>query len=140
MPLVYVGRAEEGPITDEHERARKIKPQYAHGELVRAGTARNQAEAELLQGILLEEGIPSLLRRTKGFDVPDFLAGGPRDVLVPSSALEPALELITGTPAAIAQEAISAQPGAGPARQLVYFMIAALIAFLIVLLLYLATT
>ena len=34
--------------------------------------------------MLLEEGIPSLLRRSGGFDVPDFLAAGPRDVLVPA--------------------------------------------------------
>ena len=37
----------------------------------------NLAEAELIQGILLEEGIPSILRRSGGFDVPDFLAAGP---------------------------------------------------------------
>ena len=29
MPLVYVGRGEEQPITEAHERARKVKPQYA---------------------------------------------------------------------------------------------------------------
>ena len=83
MPLVYVGRNEEQPITEEHERARKVKPQYVGGDLVKAGWARNQAEGELIQGILLEEGIPSVQRRTRGFDVPDFLAAGPRDILVP---------------------------------------------------------
>ena len=50
--------------------------------------ARNQAEAELLQGMLLEEGVPSLMRRSGGFDVPDFLASGPRDILVPTSGAE----------------------------------------------------
>ncbi len=50
--------------------------------------AGNLAEAELIKGVLLEQGIPSLIRRTAGFDVPDFLAAGPRDVLVPESALE----------------------------------------------------
>ena len=35
--------------------------------------------------MLLEEGIPSLTRRSGGFDVPDFLAAGPRDILVPQS-------------------------------------------------------
>jgi hypothetical protein len=44
--------------------------------------------------LLLEEGIPSTLRRTAGFDVPDFLAAGPRDVLVPDSGLELARELL----------------------------------------------
>ena len=28
LPLVYAGRGERKPITDRHERARKIKPQY----------------------------------------------------------------------------------------------------------------
>jgi hypothetical protein len=55
---------------------------------------RNQAEAELIQGMLLEGGIPSLLRRTAGFDVPDFLAAGPRDVLVPEAGSEAARELL----------------------------------------------
>jgi len=94
MPLVYVGRAEEKPITEAHERARRIKPQYTKGELVRVAGGRNQAETELIQGILLDQGIPSVLRRTRGFDVPDFLAAGPRDVLVPQSAAEDALALL----------------------------------------------
>src|SRR5215212_8331633 len=51
-------------------------------ELVRVGHGTNQAEAELIQGLLREDGVPSLVRRSAGFDVPDFLAAGPRDVLV----------------------------------------------------------
>jgi hypothetical protein len=86
MPLVYSGSSGvDDPVTDRHERARKIKPQYAEGELVRAIGARNQAEAEFIQGLLLEEGVPSTLRRTRGFDVPDMLAAGPRDIMVPAS-------------------------------------------------------
>jgi hypothetical protein len=77
-----------------HERARKIKPQLAEGELVRVAGAGNQAEAEFIQGLLLEEGVPSLLRRSAGFDVPDFLAAGPRDVLVPASGLLTAREVL----------------------------------------------
>jgi hypothetical protein len=61
---------------------------------VRVATARHQAEAELLEGMLLEEGIPSLIRRTGGFDVPDFLASGPREILVPASGAELARELL----------------------------------------------
>jgi uncharacterized protein YbaR (Trm112 family) len=94
MPLVYVGSAEQKPITDAHGRARKVKPQFTRGDLVRVAGSRNQAEAELIQGLLLEEGIPSLLRRTRGFDVPDFLAAGPRDVLVPESAVDEARSLL----------------------------------------------
>jgi hypothetical protein len=72
-------------LTPAQERARKVRAAYAEGPLVRVAAARHQAEAEFLQGLLLEEGIPSLVRRTGGFDVPDFLAAGPRDVLVPQS-------------------------------------------------------
>jgi hypothetical protein len=95
MPLVYAGRGEQQPVTDAHQRARKVRPQYSRGELVRVAGGRNQAEAELIQGILLEEGIPSILRRSRGFDVPDFLAAGPRDVMVPETGYEPARELLT---------------------------------------------
>ena len=77
----------EEPLSDAHERARKIDPVYAKGRLVRVAGGRNQAEAELIQGLLLEEGVPSMLRRSAGFDVPDFLAAGPRDVLVPESGV-----------------------------------------------------
>ena len=97
MPLVYVGRGEEQPITEAHERARKVKPQYTRGEPVKVGFARNQAEAELIQGLLLEEGIPSFLKRSRGFDVPDFLAAGPRDILVPQAAAEAARGALAAT-------------------------------------------
>jgi hypothetical protein len=79
---------------EAHERARKINPAYTEGDLVRVAGGQNQAEAELIQGILLEEGVPSVLRRTRGFDVPDFLAAGPRDVLVPASGAVAAHELL----------------------------------------------
>lgn len=95
MPLVYVGRGEEQPITAAHERARKVKPQYTGGEPVKVAFARNLAEAQMIQGILLEEGIPSCERRTRGFDVPDFLAAGPRDILVPQAAYEAARGLVS---------------------------------------------
>jgi len=94
MPLTYTGQGEQAPITEAHERARKIKPQYTSGDLVKVAGGRNLAEAEMIQGILLEEGIPSVQRRTRGFDVPDFLAAGPRDILVPHSAREAAGELL----------------------------------------------
>ena len=87
-------RGEPEPVSERHERARKIRPQYAEGPLVKVVGARNQAEAELLQGMLLEEGVPSLMRRSGGFDVPDFLASGPRDILVPSSGATAAREIL----------------------------------------------
>ena len=81
-------------------RARKIHPPYAEGEPVRVATAQNQPEAELVQGLLLEAGIPSLARRSGGFDVPDFLAAGPRDVLVPQGGEAAARELLGTRPRA----------------------------------------
>ncbi len=96
MPLVHAaGHAE--PVSERRERARKVQARYAEGPLVRVATASHQSEAELLQGMLLEEGIPSLVRRSGGFDVPDFLAAGPRDVLVPQSGGEAARELLGTT-------------------------------------------
>jgi hypothetical protein len=77
-----------------HERARKLNPAYAEGELVKVGWAGNQAEAELIQGLLLENGIPSTLTRSMGFDVPDFLAAGPRDIFVPAAGVDAARELL----------------------------------------------
>jgi hypothetical protein len=95
MPLVHAGRTGvDEPVSAVHERARKIKPQFTEGDLVRVAGARHQAEAELVQGLLLEEGIPSMLRRTRGFDVPDMLAAGPRDVMVPASGAAAAREVL----------------------------------------------
>ncbi len=95
MPLVQVGADPvEAPRSPAHERARKINPVYVEGALVKVAGGRNQAEAELIQGLLLEEGVPSVLRRSAGFDVPDFLAAGPRDVLVPQAGAEAAREVL----------------------------------------------
>jgi len=117
MPLVYAGATGvEEPITETHERARKIKPQYAEGDLRRVAGGRNQAEAEFIQGLLLEEGVPSLLRRSAGFDVPDFLAAGPRDVLVPASGADAARDILLG--AELIGEEGEAAPGVSPWRVL----------------------
>jgi hypothetical protein len=97
VPLVQVD-ATPAPTSARRERARKIRPQYAEGELVYVARAHHQAEAELIQNLLLEEGIPSMTKRSGGFDVPDFLAAGPRDVLVPSSGAEAARDLLSPRP------------------------------------------
>jgi hypothetical protein len=122
MPLVYVGRGEEQPITEAHERARKVKPQYTGGRQVRVASAGNQAEAELIQGMLLEEGIPSVQRRTRGFDVPDFLAAGPRDILVPEAGVEAAQELLLDV--RTGEERTVATGGERPLRLAVALLIA----------------
>jgi hypothetical protein len=95
MPLVEPGAEPlDQALSEAHERARKIDPRYTEGNLVRVAGGRNQTEAEFIQNLLLEEGIPSMLRRSAGFDVPDYLAAGPRDVLVPEAGVEAARELL----------------------------------------------
>ena len=124
MPLVYVGRGEQEPITEAHEKARKVKPEFTGGEPVKVGFARNLAEAQMIQGILLEEGIPSFERRTRGFDVPDFLAGGPRDILVPGAAAESARALLADTGEQLIEDGSRAVPGERPLRLLVGILVA----------------
>jgi hypothetical protein len=67
------------------------------GDLVKVAFARNQAEAEMLQGLLSEAGIPSVLKRSFGFDNPDFLSSGPRDVMVNAGDAQRANNLLAET-------------------------------------------
>jgi len=123
MPLVHAGdESAEEPRSDAHARARKIRPELTRGPLARVAGGRNQAEAELIQNILLEEGVPSVLRRTAGFDVPDFLAAGPRDVLVPESGFEVARAALNA-----AEIPVAPQPAGGPTRTQVLGIAAALL-------------
>jgi hypothetical protein len=128
LPLVHDGDVEL-ELSDKQRRARKIKPQLAEGELVRVAGAKNLAEAEFIQGLLLEEGVPSMLRRSAGFDVPDFLAAGPRDVLVPVSGLDTAREVL------LQAELINPEPQGSPvapAKLLAGLLIALAVGALIV--------
>ena len=134
LPLIQAAGVDELPEASErHRLARKVKPQLGEGELIRIAGARNLAEAEFIQGMLLEEGVPSIVRRSAGFDVPDFLAAGPRDILVAQTGYETAREVL------LQAELISTEPGARvvtPGR-----LMAGLIAALVlgVLLVWLAT-
>src|SRR3954466_15432225 len=67
------------------------------GKLVKVAFARNQAEAEMIQGLLLEGGIPSVLKRSRGFDAPEFMAAGPHDVMVDSGHAHKAKTLLADT-------------------------------------------
>ena len=132
LPLVQADGPEVEEVSERHERARKIKPQFTEGPLVHVAGARNQAEAEFIQGMLLEEGIPSMLRRTAGFDVPDFLAAGPRDVMVPEAARAAAREVL------LQGELISDEPATrvvSPGRLLIGLLIALVVGALLVWLL-----
>jgi len=111
MPLVYLpGTGREA--SERQRKARKIKPQYAEGRLVKVARVNSQPEAELVETMLLEEGIPSMMRRSGGFDVPDFLAAGPRDVLVPESGAEAAREALAFDAGAEADAGAADRPGA----------------------------
>ena len=94
VPLVVEGGPTEAVVDERGERARKVKRQYSEGDLVAVAVGRNLPEAELIQNLLLEEGVPSILRRSRGFDVPEMLAAGPRDVLVPQSGVEAARDVL----------------------------------------------
>jgi hypothetical protein len=95
MPLVQDDAQRlEQPVSEAHGRARKIDPAYTEGPLVMVAGGRHQAEAELIQNLLLEEGVPSVTRRSAGADVPDFLAAGPRDVLVPEAGADAARDVL----------------------------------------------
>jgi pimeloyl-ACP methyl ester carboxylesterase len=125
MPLVYAGSAvSDAPITERHIRARKINPQYTEGGLVRVAGGRNQAEAEFIQGLLLEEGVPSVLRRTAGFDVPDYLAAGPRDVLVPASGAQAAHEALLQADIVSGEGAAASATATRPLRLLAGLLLA----------------
>jgi hypothetical protein len=65
MPLVHASAAEQ-VVSERQQKARKIKPQYAEGELVKVAHADSQPEAEFIAGLLLEEGIPCVLRNLIG--------------------------------------------------------------------------
>jgi hypothetical protein len=92
VPLAPAGG--EARVNERQERARKIDPRYTQGPLVWAAGASNQVEAEFLAGMLLEEGVPSLIRRAPGFDVPDFMASGAREILVPASGAQAARDVL----------------------------------------------
>lgn len=92
MPLVPAGEPEKPGRAAL--RARRIRPQFAEGPPVRIARAQNQPEAEMIEQLLLDAGIPCLIRRAPGADVPDFLAAGARDVLVPSSGAQAAREAL----------------------------------------------
>ena len=64
---------------------------------MKVAAAPNETDALLMDGVLKDAGIPSLIQRAAGFDVPDFLSAGPRDVLVPGSFVEEAKQVLEDT-------------------------------------------
>jgi len=64
---------------------------------VQVAAAPDESSALLMEGLLKYAGIPSLIQRAPGFDAPDFLSAGPRDVLVPASSLGEAKQILEDT-------------------------------------------
>jgi hypothetical protein len=64
---------------------------------MKVAVAPNETLALLMEGLLQDAGVPSLIQRVPGFDVPDFLSAGPRDVLVPGAYLEEARRVLEDT-------------------------------------------
>lgn len=56
--------------------------------------AANQSDAELIQGLLREEDIPSMTKKPSGSFLDDPFVLGPRQVLVPASAAEKAKKIL----------------------------------------------
>ncbi len=50
----------------------------------------------MIQGLLEAHGIPSMVQRS--VDNPEFLAAGPRQILVPEAAAEQAREVLANAP------------------------------------------
>jgi hypothetical protein len=120
------------------------------GDLVKVAFARNQVEGEMLQGLLTEAGIPSVLKRSIGFDNPDFLPSGPRDVMVNAGAAQRAREVLADVliedekdeAAELEEERRLARGETGvtsPGRLAFWLIVAALAGLLIAWLLYQAT-
>ena len=64
---------------------------------MKVAVAPNETSALLMDGVLKDAGVPSLIQRAPGFDVPDFLSSGPRDVLGPDSLSEEARQILEDT-------------------------------------------
>jgi len=63
-------------------------------EPVQVAFANNVAEADLVQGILREDGIPSITRKPNGTFLTDLFGIGAREILVPAAAEERARDLL----------------------------------------------
>jgi hypothetical protein len=64
---------------------------------VKVAAAPDESVALLMEGVLKDAGIPSLIQRAPGFDAPDFLSAGPRDVLAPGSLVDEAKQILEDT-------------------------------------------
>ena len=64
---------------------------------MKVAAAPDESVGLLMDGVLKDARIPALIQRAPGFDVPDFLSSGPRDVLVPGALFEEARQILEDT-------------------------------------------
>ena len=64
---------------------------------MKVAAAPDDSSTLLMEGLLKDADIPSLIQRAPGFDAPDFLSAGPRDLLVPASLLGEAKQVLEDT-------------------------------------------
>ena len=103
-------------------------------ELVKVAYANDEAEAELIQGLLRLSDVESVVRRAPGFDVPEFLAAGPREVLVAASDVPVARDVLREVEAEDPDEPEpSSRSGSGrPSPAVVGLLLAAVLVTLVV--------
>lgn len=63
----------------------------------KVASAPNEPMALLMQGLLHNKDIPVLVQRATGFDAPEFLAAGPRELMVPEPDLDEARQILEDT-------------------------------------------
>jgi hypothetical protein len=71
------------------ETAPEVEP-----DLVKVAYAHDQVEAEFLQSLLRGVDVHSPVRRAPGFDVPEFLTTGTREVLVAAADVDLARDVL----------------------------------------------
>jgi len=91
MPLVHPART-EADVGERGRRARKVDARYTEGPAVKVAYAKDLAQAEFLAGLLLEEGIPSMVYPPGAGPYAPLM--GMRAVLVPESGADAAKELL----------------------------------------------
>ena len=98
-------------------------PSGSDDELVKVAYANDEPEAELIQGLLRNSGVGSVVRRAPGFDVPEFLSAGPRHVLVAASDVPVARDVLreveSGEVEADESEPAERSGGAWPSRRVI---------------------
>lgn len=64
---------------------------------IKVASAPNETVALMMEGLLRNAGIPVLVQRATGFDAPEFLAAGPREILVPEPEYAEARRILEDT-------------------------------------------